>query len=219
MHTMVDTYAEERGGFRLRGGVGAAVVLAHLLLIVWVFVQRPAPTPPQVETLMVTMIPAPEQPVTPPPPVPKVEKTPPVLATTRRVEAAPSAPVIPPEPQESTEVQDAPPTPPAPAAPPSPPAPPAVIPPNVRAAYANNPQPVYPSASKRLNEQGISRLRVLVGPEGRVQQIELDKSSGFARLDAAAMSAVRDWKFAPARQGESAVPAWVLVPINWKLER
>jgi protein TonB len=220
MHTMVDTYAEEQGGSRLRGGVAVAVVVTHLLLIAGVLVQRPQPAPPQPEALMVTMIPAPEQPLAPPPPVPKVEKTPPVLATTRRVEAAPKAPVIPPEPQQTAEVvPDAPPSPPAPVAPPSPPAPAAVVPPNVRAAYANNPQPVYPSASRRLNEQGISRLRVLVGADGRVQNLELEKSSGFARLDAAAMTAVRDWKFAPARQGESAVPAWVLVPINWKLER
>lgn len=220
MHTMVDTYAEEQGGSRLRGGVAVAVVISHLLLIAWVLVQRPQPAPPPPEALMVTMIPAAEPPLTPPPPLPRVEKTQPVLATTRKVEAAPTAPVVPPEPQKTVEAApDAPVVPPAPVAAPAPPAPAAVIPPNVRAAYANNPQPVYPAASRRLNEQGISRLRVLVGADGRVQNLELEKSSGFARLDAAAMSTVRDWKFAPARQGDSAVPAWVLVPINWKLEK
>lgn len=94
----------------------------------------------------------------------------------------------------------------------------AVVPPDVRAAYANNPKPVYPLQSKKLHESGTSRLHVLVGQNGRVQDIEVDRSSGFSRLDRAAMAAVQEWKFTPARQGENTVAAWVFVPINWNLD-
>ena len=38
------------------------------------------------------------------------------------------------------------------------------------------------------------------------------------RLDRAAEDAVARWRFVPARRGESAVEAWVLVPIVFKLK-
>lgn len=94
----------------------------------------------------------------------------------------------------------------------------AVVPPDVRAAYANNPKPVYPLQSKKMHESGTSRLHVLVGQNGHVQDIEVDRSSGFSRLDRAAIAAVQEWKFTPARQGENTVTAWVFVPINWNLD-
>lgn len=218
MAIMVDTYSQQTGGPSLRHGVAVTVVLVHLGLIASTLIP-PAPPTPAATTMMVSFVAPPQAEEAPPPPAPKVEKQRPVLASKRHVEAAATAPVIPPEPVPVPEVaQEAPPSPPAPQTAPAPAAP-AIVPPNVRAAYANNPSPVYPSASRRLNETGVSRLRVLVAPSGRVQQIEIERSSGFSRLDQAAMSAVRDWKFAPARQGESAVAAWVLVPINWKLEK
>lgn len=217
--TTVEDYAQEPGGFRLRGGVAAAVVLAHVSAIGWLFMTPEAPPAPDAGAMQMVFIAPPQEESTPPPPQPKVEQ-PPILATKRQVQAAPEAPVIPPEPVENAPEQKvteeaAPPS--QPAAPVAPAAP-VEIPVNVRAAYANNPQPSYPQASRRLREQGMARLRVLVGGDGRVQQIALESSSGFSRLDSAAMAAVRDWKFAPHRRGDLAVASWVIVPINFKLE-
>jgi len=110
------------------------------------------------------------------------------------------------------------------AAPPAPPAPPApaadapLTPPNFAAAYLDNPAPEYPRLSRRLKESGRVLLRVRVGAGGRAEQIELGRSSGYERLDQAAQDAVRRWRFAPARQGDQAVAAWVIVPINFQLE-
>lgn len=86
------------------------------------------------------------------------------------------------------------------------------------AGYLENPAPVYPSLSRRSGERGRVTLRVLVNPEGRSAEVEVRTSSGFARLDAAARATVLRWKFVPARRGEEAVPAWVLIPITFKLE-
>lgn len=92
------------------------------------------------------------------------------------------------------------------------------IPPRFDAAYLQNPSPEYPSLSRRMGEEGRVVLRVLVTPEGRAEQLEIRTSSGFARLDQAALDTVRRWRFAPARQGAESVHAWVLIPVTFSLD-
>ena len=105
--------------------------------------------------------------------------------------------------------------PPAPKAPPAPPAP--VTPPDFSAAQLNNPGPTYPYAARRAREQGTVMLKVLVTPEGRAGDIEINESSGFDRLDKAAIQTVRKWRFVPAKQAGKPVAAWVLVPVGFHL--
>lgn len=85
--------------------------------------------------------------------------------------------------------------------------------------YLSNPPPVYPAVSRRRGEKGKVLLRVLVSADGRSQEVRLHASSGFPRLDRAALDAVRDWRFLPARRGLSATSAWVIVPVLFTLER
>lgn len=87
-----------------------------------------------------------------------------------------------------------------------------------QADYLNNPKPTYSRISKRMGEQGEVRLRVQVGASGDVLSVELARSSGFERLDEAAITAVKGWKFKPAMQGEQAVSSWVEVPVKFVLE-
>ncbi len=113
--------------------------------------------------------------------------------------------------------------PPPPAEPPQPsltvaaPAPAPVTPPRFNADYLNNPAPPYPSLSRRLHEEGRVMLRVLVDARGLPERVELRDSSGHERLDKVALETVRHWKFVPARRGEEAVSAWVIVPISFRL--
>lgn len=97
------------------------------------------------------------------------------------------------------------------------PAPAEVSQPRFDAGYLKNPAPVYPSASRRLGEEGRVVLRVLVESDGLPGEVTIKTSSGFPRLDRAAEDAVRRWKFVPARQGDEAVRAAVLVPIVFNL--
>ncbi len=53
--------------------------------------------------------------------------------------------------------------------------------------------------------------------EGKPEVIELDKSSGFKLLDEAAQNTVKTWRFVPAKRGSNAVSAWVIVPIQFKI--
>ena len=89
--------------------------------------------------------------------------------------------------------------------------------PRFDAGYLKNPAPAYPSASRRLGEEGRVVLRVLVESDGRPGEVAIKTSSGFPRLDQAAEDAVRRWKFVPARKGDEAVRAAVLVPIVFNL--
>lgn len=94
----------------------------------------------------------------------------------------------------------------------------ALTPPSFSAAYLRNPPPRYPLAARRAGEQGTVTLKVLVTREGLPARVDLEKSSGSAHLDHAALEAVKTWRFVPARQGAEPVESWVLVPIVFRLE-
>lgn len=87
------------------------------------------------------------------------------------------------------------------------------------AAHLRNSPPPYPQASRRRGEEGLVILRVRVGANGRANEIEIAESSGHERLDRAARSAVANWRFEPARDGEDAIESWVRVPVAFRLER
>lgn len=92
-----------------------------------------------------------------------------------------------------------------------------VDPPRFDMAYLNNPTPIYPPLSKRLHEQGKVLLRVRVSADGTAEKIEIQVSSGASRLDNAAVDAVKQWRFIPARRGDEATAGWALVPIDFHL--
>ncbi|WP_440225447.1 energy transducer TonB [Dokdonella sp. MW10] len=90
---------------------------------------------------------------------------------------------------------------------------------NVTLAYAALVQPSYPDASRKKGEQGTVLLRVLVDVEGRVDTIEVARSSGSQRLDRAARDAVQKSRFRPVIVDGVPRPAWGLVPIAFTIDR
>lgn len=85
------------------------------------------------------------------------------------------------------------------------------------ADYLNNPAPVYSLMARRQGESGKVLLLVQVTAEGTAGRVEIQQSCGFPRLDEAALEAVRKWRFVPARRGEQAIAASVIVPLTFKL--
>ena len=77
--------------------------------------------------------------------------------------------------------------------------------------------PVYPPRCLRMGIEGRVRVRVLVGENGKVQEVTLDRSSGESALDESALEAVRTWRFEPARRNGVPVRAWAIVPVEFKL--
>ena len=72
--------------------------------------------------------------------------------------------------------------------------------------------------SHRLGEQGKVLLRVLIGVDGSAQKVELQKSSGFDRLDQAAMIAVAKWRFIPGKRNGVVEAMAHTVPVSFSLE-
>ena len=103
-------------------------------------------------------------------------------------------------------------------APAAPPAPPKVELPSSDADYLNNPKPLYPALSKRLQEQGKVVVRVLIGTDGQATQASVKTSSGFDRLDQAAINTVLKWRYVPGKRGGVPEAMWFDVPVNWVLQ-
>ena len=90
--------------------------------------------------------------------------------------------------------------------------------PSSDADYLSNPKPTYPAMSKRLGEQGKVVVRVLIGADGLPQKSELRQSSGFDRLDDAALATVMKWRYVPGKRDGIAEAMWFNVPITFRLE-
>ena len=92
----------------------------------------------------------------------------------------------------------------------------AVAPPLVESVeYLRAPSPQYPRESSRRREYGTVVLRVLVDAMGRPAQIQVERSSGYERLDLAARVAVEKALFRPHEVAGVAQASQVLVPIEF----
>lgn len=174
----------------------------------------PKPEPPAPQPQPQPKAPEPPKPVVqrkpvPPPPAPRPvaipDPAPAPSAPTGVVEPQPPAPPI------SAPVAAAP-------APVAPPPAAAVELPSTNADYLQNPKPVYPPVSKRLGEQGKVIVRVLIAADGTAQDAEVRQSSGYERLDRAAVETVRKWRYVPGKRAGVPEAMWFNVPINFVLE-
>lgn len=211
------------GARRPRAGMVAAIVLLHAGLVTALVkldvipVQKAAPAP-----LVVTLIPNQITPPPAPPSRPKQEIAPVAPAPARIVTPAPAVIVPVAAPVQVATVSAPTPTPqtavPTPAAAAPVAAPAAITPPDAFAGNLDNPAPRYPVESRRRREEGTVRLRVSVGVDGRVSEIGVVRSSGFERLDDAALDAVRKWRFRPGMQAGVPVEAVGFLSIPFKLQ-
>lgn len=146
---------------------------------------------------------------TPPPPVrlepPRIELEPPIVPLIEFPSDTPSTTAI-------TLASER--------APPTHPAPTGGVPELVsEVEYLEPPRPGYPSVSRRLREQGLVVLRVLVDERGRAELLHVHRSSGHARLDQAALEAVQRAEFRPYVANGLVQRVYVLVPIEFALSR
>lgn len=163
-----------------------------------------------IETRMIEEAPREEEP--PPPPPPKIETPPPFVPPPEisieiPADAPPTKAI-----QQTTTVK--------PTAPPPPVAAPAPV---QRTAPRSNPrrpltQPEYPPSSRRAGEAGTVILEVYVLENGRVGDVRVKQSSGYTRLDEAAMREVkRAWRLEPGTENGKPVPMWGQFAITFKL--
>jgi len=82
---------------------------------------------------------------------------------------------------------------------------------------AGNPKPVYPRMAIRRGIEGEVRLSVSVTALGKVSRISINKPSGSAMLDQAAIDSVRKWQFTPAIRDGVPTAMVVDIPIQFRL--
>lgn len=156
-------------------------------------VEPPKPLPPPPKA-----VPQVRRPQNQPQPILAVAST---ASSTSSFVVAPQPPAPPPQPV---------------AAAPAPPAP--LVAARFDADYLHNPKPVYPTLSRRQGEEGKVLLKVRVSAKGEALEVSISKTSGFPRLDNAAIDAVTHWRFVPAKRGDETVDSSVVVPITFALE-
>jgi protein TonB len=167
-----------------------------------------------VETKMIEELPDDNK--EPPPPPPDIEQPPPYVpppevsidiavdtgpttaisnATSERPVAAP--PVAAPKPVERAVVK---------------------TPPSTAGKGARITQPEYPPASRRAGEAGTVQLQVYVLESGKAGEVKVAKSSGFEKLDEAAVKEVqRNWRFVPGKEDGKPVAMWHTFAVTFKL--
>jgi protein TonB len=163
-----------------------------------------------IETRMIEEVPDTEEP--PPPPPPKIETPPPFVPP-------PEISIdLPAETTNTTAITQTTTQRPVAQPPPAPPAP--SIPSTAPRSDPRRPltQPEYPPSSRRAGEAGTVILEVYVLENGRVGEARVKQSSGFPRLDEAAVREVkRSWRLQPGTQNGKPVPMWGQFAVTFKL--
>ena len=197
--------------------IGLLFVLAlHGMALYGLWSYRIIPTPDEAITLMVSLInpPPPEQPKPLRPEPAKAHKPELVeLPKTRQLvaetpEVKPDDPVIfapPPLPHPVVE------TPPLPLRP-------VLLSGDLSVSCPERSPPEYPMLSMRMNEQGKVILQVELGEDGRVTNATIKSTSGYPRLDSAALNTVKTWRCKPSMRNGIAMRAVALQPFNFTLE-
>lgn len=81
-----------------------------------------------------------------------------------------------------------------------------------------NPVPQYPKIARELGLEGKTLLRVEILQDGRPGTVKVRESCGHQVLDEAATKAIKNWKFAPAQDGQFTVRSVVDLPIRFSLK-
>lgn len=85
------------------------------------------------------------------------------------------------------------------------------------AGYLHNPKPEYPALARSRGWTGKVKVRVHVTANGEASSVSLEQSSGHDILDEAALEAIKEWRFEPAKRGDTPVASVVIVPMPFNL--
>jgi protein TonB len=80
-----------------------------------------------------------------------------------------------------------------------------------------NVDPVYPEIARAARKEGVVILEVVIATDGRVDAVRVLR--GVPMLDQAAVAAVQQWRFEPARLNGQVVPVVMTVTVNFQLAK
>jgi protein TonB len=97
------------------------------------------------------------------------------------------------------------------------PVPPVIVQPQGDSRYPLT-EPEYPTPEIRMGHEGTVWLTIEILPNGRVGAVRIDQTSGFARLDDAAVREARKWRMKPGTQDGIAIAMYKRVPVTFRLK-
>lgn len=136
----------------------------------------------------------------PPTPLPPLAQDPP--------EAPPLPPYVPPAGTGSG--------PSVPADPPLPPKPSLVLA-ELDPRFAGTFQPDYPASEQRRAVEGMAKVRVLIGTDGRVKAVELIGTDSPGFFEETRRRALAKWRFKPATRGGVAEESWKVMTVRFQI--
>lgn len=89
--------------------------------------------------------------------------------------------------------------------------------PGIDITYKNRHPPHYPLSAVVAHHQGRVVLAVFVDAQSRVSKVEVEKSSGYPELDAAAAAAAQSWRFAAGMKDGEPCASAILVPVTFSM--
>ena len=86
-----------------------------------------------------------------------------------------------------------------------------------KAAYVDKKkcEPKYPRISRKRGERGKVLVRVFINRDGFSEKVEIEQSSGFDRLDRAAMNSAKKCRFVPAKRNGKPVKTLATIPYTF----
>lgn len=96
---------------------------------------------------------------------------------------------------------------------------PVLVGPKIHPRYRDKLQPPYPPGKIRSDEEGVVVVRVLIGADGRVKQVQKVEASDDAFFRATQEQALRYWRFLPATEDGVAVESWETKTVRFRLDQ
>ncbi|MBC9034539.1 TonB family protein [Sphingomonas sp. JC676] len=100
--------------------------------------------------------------------------------------------------------------------------PPKVLPPLMGAEqdprYLKDFQPEYPSSELRAQRDGQVRVRVRIGVDGRVKEVQQLGTTSTAFFEVTKRQALGKWRFKPASRGGVPEESWKVMNVRFELE-
>lgn len=90
---------------------------------------------------------------------------------------------------------------------------------NSKPTVLKNPVPAYPEAARAAGQQGTVVLLIAIDKIGQPTQVQVQRSSGYSILDESALTAVRRWKFIPARASGAPADSLASLRVRFALKQ
>jgi protein TonB len=83
--------------------------------------------------------------------------------------------------------------------------------------FAHLMQPAYPASEQRAEREGVVRIKVLIGADGKVKAAQPLSSASTAFWQATERHALRHWRFKPATIDGKPVESWKVMTVRFEM--